>query len=342
MRHLCHWSIFLIFTATLLSMGCSYVKTVVQTVTEPSQSRGENLLETAKELQNSGDLQKAESYYTDYLKANSKRAAVADLAFANRQLAILAIERKDYEAGNRYFEMALHYTPDDLEICGMYGESLLHLQKDYPKAEAVFRQALSSAPNDLRFQLLLGRTLAYQKKYQMGLKHLKTALGEKQAYDELAQIYHQNGEYERAALAMTKSHEIQHGKQQLAQARTGMESGNPTAPNEGFASSNSHLTIPAISVAAPYHDELQQQEVPVVTIPQVSAMEFQQAQPPQPGGPWGETPPQSQPAQIIAMSAPVNPLSVPPNFAQPPNADTTGTTMTSPGTGPASFGFQTF
>lgn len=227
--------IFLMITTTLCSMGCSYfnamVRSVEKKIVPAEQHRGADILADAKEAQQAENFAQAESYYNEYLEKNKRQADSIEVAFVYSQLGVLAIRRNDFEAGNRYFEESLRHNPSDMEVYGKYGESLFFHQKNYARAEALFRQAMVSAPDDPRFQLQLGRTLAHQKKYQAGLRYLKMSLGEQQAYDEMAQIYHQHGDYERAALAMTKAHEVKVGKQRLARnedVQNGLVVGTPT------------------------------------------------------------------------------------------------------------------
>lgn len=235
--------IFLTIAAAAFSTGCSYFDAMLQSVENKIGSadkrHGTNILEDAKDARDAGNFAKAESYYQEYIEKHGRQADPGDLAFAHAQLGELAIRRNDFAASNRHFEESLNLNPTDIEVYGKYGESLFRLQDDHIRAETLFRQALAYAPNDTRFQLQLGRTLAHQKKYQAGLRYLKMSLGEQQAYDEIAQIYHQHGDYERAALAMTKSHEVQVAKQRLAQNGALR---NPSTDETGYAVSSARPT----------------------------------------------------------------------------------------------------
>ena len=287
MKTLRYLFIVLLGATAIFSMGCSYFNTMVQTIenkiTPSDPQHGLAVLEDAKEAQKSGNYAQAELYYLEYVEEYKRMENPIDMAFAYSQLGELALQKNQFEASNRYFEESIKQNPSDLEVYGKYGESLFRLQGNYVGAEAMFRQAMTLAPNDPRFQLQLGRTLAYQKKYQAGLGYLKTALGEQQAYDEIAKIYHQHGEYERAALAMTKAHESQN-KRQLAQsgsnqnrAVTEMRPSNQsttlpvgqqtlaTNSNDGFASSSS---APIDNVQQSLPNVIQQQPiVPAQTMP---------------------------------------------------------------------------
>ena len=325
MKTLRYLFIVLLGTTAVFSMGCSYVTSMVQTIENkmsPSHSeRGAEILADAKEAQKSGDYAQAESYYLEYVGKSKLQNNPVDLGFAYSQLGELALRKNQFEGSNRYFEESIKHNPSDLEVYGKYGESLFRLQGNYVGAEALFRQAMTLSPNDPRFQLQLGRTLAYQKKYQAGLGYLKTALGEQQAYDEIAKIYHQHGEYERAALAMTKAHESQN-KQQLAQnginqnrpvTEMGQTNRSPVLPegqqtyampssgqqalainsNDGFASSQSQ-SVPINNVQQPMPNMIQQQ--PIVPA---------QTMPPQ------QTQPQQVPIQQVLVQQPIVPQSQP-------------------------------
>ena len=326
MKTLRYLFIFLLGATAIFSMGCSYFNTMVQTIENkimPSDPQhGLAVLEDAKEAQKTGDYAQAELYYLEYTDKYKRTENPVDMGFAYSQLGELALQKNQFEASNRYFEESIKHNPADLEVYGKYGESLFRLQGNYTGAETLFRQAMTLAPNDPRFQLQLGRTLAYQKKYQAGLGYLKTAIGEQQAYDEIAKIYHQHGEYESAALAMTKSHESQ-TRQQRALAQSGinqnkatLEMGLPNQShlpveqqthvtptsgqrtsvinmNDGFASSQSQ-SVTMDNVQSPLPNSIQQQ--PIVPA---------QSMPPQ------QTQPQQVPMQQVLVQQSAVPQSQP-------------------------------
>ncbi len=250
----------LVAVTAILTLGCSSIDSLVQSVGNKfSKTQTEvdtSSLEEARQAKKSGDILLAEERYKEYVEKQQRSGDKISLAFANSQLGLIAHEKSDYKASNRYFEEALKLDPENLDYRGMYAESLFW-QKEYPRAESLFRQAMQTAPDDPRFQIMLGHTLAEQKQYVAGQRYLKQALGEQAAYEEMAAIYDKHQEYEMAALAMTKAHEFQQRKRQVAtnspaerrisptQSRTaqpmpanGVFAGDAGSSNAGYAVSN--------------------------------------------------------------------------------------------------------
>jgi tetratricopeptide (TPR) repeat protein len=203
--------------AVVLLQGCSQIQTVFQSKEMSAKNSvsqtDESLLEEAKRASDNGDKSRAEEIYREYIKKHPKGNANA-LGVAHARLGMLLSERKEYQESREYFEKAMSYKPDDLEICGAYANSLFE-QEDYIGAESLWRQGLQIAPNDKRFQMMLGYTLMQEKKYQAGASYLKRAVGEQKAYEEMAAIYRSHEEYERAIVALNKSQKIRSKEQQL-------------------------------------------------------------------------------------------------------------------------------
>ena len=207
----------LIVATIVFSTGCSSFDALVRSVENPfSRKQVENdpmILDEAREAYQSGNAILSEERYKEYVEKNQRTSDKVSLAYAYAQLGRIAHEKSDFKASQQHFEKAIELDPNNLDHCGMYAESL-YWQKDYKRSESLFKQAMQAAPDDTRFQIMLGHILAEQKKYQLGHRYLKQALGEQGAYEAMAQIYNKHGEYEMAALAMSKVRESR--KRQLA------------------------------------------------------------------------------------------------------------------------------
>ena len=248
------WNITLLLFAvtTIFSSGCSnldsLVRSVENTFGKDKHEAGIDAaaLDEAGKAWQTGHLVLAEERYKDYIEKNQRSEDKASLAVAHSQLGRIAYDKSDFQASNRYFEDAIKLDPDNLDLRGLYSESL-YRQKEYIRAETLCHQALQVAPNDRRFQITLGLTMAQQKQYQAGLRYLKQALGEQGAYEEIARIYHGHSEFGKAALAMSKARESYSKQQQLA----------ANFPNGGFPN----------GVSVPAHVEPQRATVPVTQFP---------------------------------------------------------------------------
>jgi len=213
----CVWGM----AAILLMTGCSHFDTLVRSTKNPTDRSptvaDATILDEATVAYQAGNLIQAEERYKEYLERNSRSGDQATLAFAKAQLGRIALEKNDFKASRQYFDEATRLDPENLQIRGMYAESL-YRQKDYKQAEILFKQALQEAPENERskFQIMLGRTLAEQKQYQAGQRYLKQALGDQKAYEEMAFIYRQHGEGDMAVLAMGKARDSQMKNRQLA------------------------------------------------------------------------------------------------------------------------------
>ena len=235
--------VILIALATLFTMGCSSFNALFRSVEKPfGQDQSEIdtiILDEAKEAYQSGKTSLAEERYLEFVERNQRSQNKVALAHAYSQLGRIAHEKGDYKSGNRYFEKAIELTPENLDLFGMYGESL-YVQKEYPRAETLFRQAIRVAPEDSRFQIMLGRTLAQQKQYLLGQRYLKQALGEQGAYEEMAQIYNSHKEYDKATLAMAKARESHTRQRQLA-VNSGSDNGGRTSGSkDSFGKDSPH------------------------------------------------------------------------------------------------------
>ena len=211
--------IVLIIVAIFFITGCSSFHALIRSVENPLGKRQNEIdaeiLAEAQEAYQAKNIDLAKELYQEYIDKNRRSNDKASLAIAYSQLGRIAFDKNNFGESNRHFDKAIELDPGNLDIFGMYGESL-YWQKDYVRANALFRQAIQVAPEDARFQLMLGRTLAQQKQYLLGQRYLKQSLGEQGAYEELAHIYHEHGEQEMAALAVTKARETQSKQQQLA------------------------------------------------------------------------------------------------------------------------------
>ena len=315
-----HWNLSLIlFAVTIIfSSGCSnldsWVRSVENTFVKVKTEAEDDtvLLDDAGKAYQAGNLTLAEDRYKEYIETNQRSGDNTSLAMANSQLGRIAFEKNNFKASNQYFDEAIKLDPDNLNVYGLYGESL-YWQKEYHRSETLCHQALRIAPNDRRFQIVLGRTMAQQKQYQAGLRYLKQALGEQGAYEEISRIYYSHSEFDKAALAMSKARESCQKQQQMA---ANFPSGGVSVPvrtdlpRAAFPATHHHVATqappyqPAPTTFPPQQPTAiqqlqvsgQQQNVPSHQAPVYSYQYPQQYAAQQPGQPFPQH--QQQPVKV--------------------------------------------
>jgi|GEM_PF-5397752 len=190
---------------------------VLDTEKKARKLKGENAVENAanvtlddaRRAEVLGQPQEAEKLYRQFIQQNTPdnkpdKKPPEEVAYAYRQLAIFRAQRQEYGASEAMFQKSLELSPNDPVTAGTYAQSLRD-QKKYAEAERVVRDCIKNNPSDERLQCLLGQSLIYQKRYSEGLRYLKKAIGEPQAYQELAKVLYYNHDDPAAAeLAMKK------------------------------------------------------------------------------------------------------------------------------------------
>jgi len=155
-------------------------------------------------------------------------------AATHHRLAVIRARNKKFSESANLFRRALELDPRNAIILCDFAQ--LHAdRKDYDEAEKLLKKALDADPSNPKILFNLGRIIASQRAERQaeGLRYLKLAVGEAEAYRELARIYRSKGEISRAEFADQKAElaEEQEPPRVLANA----PSKNDTAGNNAAA-----------------------------------------------------------------------------------------------------------
>jgi tetratricopeptide (TPR) repeat protein len=123
---------------------------------------------------------------------------VVNLGNVYHRLAVVCWRQEKRDIAEGYFKRALSLSAwNSIQLTTDYALFLEECQK-YRQSEVLMRNALVDNPNDARVQRLLGRSLAYQNRFQEALRYLIPAVGERGAAVEMAEICHKMGDEESA------------------------------------------------------------------------------------------------------------------------------------------------
>lgn len=152
-----------------------------------------------------GDFASAKREYFGFIRANKKQTQNGTLAAPYHRLALIAWKQQDPDKADVYFRYSLRYAQGGNipVISGDYSMFLIERKKT-DQAETVLRSALLHFPQDKRLLFSLGQCVARQDKTVEAMRYLTEATDEDRAYQEIALIYQQRGEYTLAQNMMRK------------------------------------------------------------------------------------------------------------------------------------------
>ena len=180
----------------------------IASATTPQDTKARNLYNEGLLAESQGRHPDAVRAYNGFIKANERSTANGVLAAPYHRLALIAWKEGNVADTEIYFRYALNYAlGGNLLIIGSDYAQFLMAKGDYPKAEIILRNTLINDPENKRLLLFLGRCVALQKKHQESLRYLDASVGRAQAYQELAAIYRQQGDFELARVAEEKRNE---------------------------------------------------------------------------------------------------------------------------------------
>jgi len=154
----------------------------------------------AAEQQNNHVL--AEAYYEQCQELAKQHRVPQREASALHRLAVLRARSKKFTESADLFRRAAALDPKNAIILCDFAQLYVD-RKDYDEAEKLLKQALLLEPNNQRVLVSLGVLIASQRNERQaeGLHYLKLAVGEAEAYRELAKIYRSRGDVGRAEFA---------------------------------------------------------------------------------------------------------------------------------------------
>ena len=170
------------------------------------QKECENLLAAAAGAEQQNDLIEAELRYDECI-ALAKQCRLPKMeAAAIHRLAVIRARNKKFSESANLFQHALELDQQNALILCDYAQ--LHAdRRDFDEAEKLFKKALDADPNNQKILFNLGNTIASQRgnREAEGLRYLKLAVGEAEAYRELERIYRSKGDLPRAEFAAQKA-----------------------------------------------------------------------------------------------------------------------------------------
>ena len=199
----------------------------------PMQKECENLLLAAVRAEQQNDLIEAELRYDECLMLAKKYRLPKMEAKALHRLAVIRARNKKFSESAQLFRRAHELDPQNALILSDFAQ--LHAdRKDFDEAEKLFKRALDADPNNPKILFNLGSTIASQRgnREAEGLRYLKLAVGEAEAYRELARIYRSKGDLSRAEFADQKAQIAESQPTQPSATRVGANapSGNNAVP----------------------------------------------------------------------------------------------------------------
>lgn len=158
----------------------------------------ETRFKVARAQEAGGKLHEAREIYMKLYRDGNRTARVC------HRLAIVSARMNDKAAMDRFFREAAAKDQRNPDILADYGYAK-SLQADLKGAEMLYRQALQIRPGHKRSLNNLGIALAHQKRDSESLSTFRRAVGEAQAYSNLAYIQAQRGDGHLAAQSYSRA-----------------------------------------------------------------------------------------------------------------------------------------
>ena len=170
------------------------------------QKECETLFSSAVKAEQQNDFIEAELRYEECRALAQKHRLAKVEASALHRLAVIRARSKKFSESAGLFRRAIDLDSRNALILCDYAQ--LHAdRKDFAEAENLLKRALDVEPNNPKILFNLGSIIASQRgeRQAEGLRYLKLAVGEAEAYRELARIYRSKGEINRAEFAEQKA-----------------------------------------------------------------------------------------------------------------------------------------
>ncbi|MDR2438572.1 MAG: hypothetical protein LBE12_04250 [Planctomycetaceae bacterium] len=210
----------------------------VNSATQSNSATAKDLYKRGLDFEVQGDIVGAVRSYNAFIASNKKQTTNGTLAAPYHRLALIAWKQSEIRNAGVYFRYAMKYALGGNVpiIAGDYALFLIE-QNDLKQAEVILRNALVHYSENKRLLYYLGRCTAQQEKTIEALRYFSASVGEERAYQEVAHLYRQWGDFERAEFLDTKRNEY------LAKR-------NKIVPQQFFAAHPTHVQQP-VPVAVP-------------------------------------------------------------------------------------------
>jgi tetratricopeptide (TPR) repeat protein len=180
----------------------------VNSATQSTTTTAKDHYKQGLDFEVQGDFPTAVRSYNAFIAANKKQTANGTLAAPYHRLALIAWKQSEIRNAGIYFRYAMKYALGG-NVPIIAGDFALFLmeQNDLKQAEVILRNALIHYPENNRLLYYLGRCTARQNKPIEALRYFSVSVGEDQAYQELALLYRQWGDFSRAEFLENKRDE---------------------------------------------------------------------------------------------------------------------------------------
>lgn len=180
-----------------------------ESATASKNAAQKDLYRQGMRQESQGEFNAAIRSYNAFIRANKKQIDNGTLAAPYHRLALIAWRQQRHDNADVYFRYGLRYAlgGNIPVIAGDYS-IFLSEQGKLEQAETILRGTLLHFPKDRRLQVSLGHSLVRQDKPVEALRYFKEALGEERAYQEVAMLYQQRGEFALAQSMMRKRDEL--------------------------------------------------------------------------------------------------------------------------------------
>jgi len=182
--------------------------TCVQDLREPKDC--ESLFVAAVKAEQQHDTVEAELRYEECRETAKKLQLTKVEAAASHRLAVIKARSRKFTESLKLFERAIALDPENAHILCDFAQLYVD-RKDYNHAETILKNAVNLDPDNPKVLFKLGEVIASQRsdpdrqREAEGLRYMKLAVGEAEAYRELARIYRSKGDIERAEFAEQKA-----------------------------------------------------------------------------------------------------------------------------------------
>ena len=166
------------------------------------QKECETLFSAAVKAEQQNDTIEAELRYEE-CRDNAKKFQLPKMeAAALHRLAVIKARNKKFTESLHLFERAIVLDSKNTQILCDFAQ-LYADRKDYEHAETILKNVISLTPDNPKALFNLGEVIALQRgdRHAEGFRYLKQAVGEAEAYRELARIYRSKGELREAESA---------------------------------------------------------------------------------------------------------------------------------------------
>lgn len=178
--------------------GCSSTSNITSNQMFGRRYSPETRFKVARAQEQGGKLHEAREIYMKLYRDGHASAKVC------HRLAIVSAKMNDKQSSDRFFREALTKDQRNADLLSDYGYAKA-MSGDLKGAEAMYRQALQISPGHKRTLNNLGIALAHQKRDKESLNIFRRAVGEAQAYSNLAYVQAQRGDGSMAARSYSQA-----------------------------------------------------------------------------------------------------------------------------------------